>query len=177
MCRLVSTYRLSQACVTLRPMTCIDQGGGMLPGDLNSLVAWIYRHANVSGTPAPLSMALELGIQLVAIPVGASAALLGDSIIWDPTPRLARQQALVLREICRWALREHRLNCDSQTSTELAMAFNAYASRLSNVRSLSVCRDQSESYQPRPLAKVLLHDATRHPVLRSGTRPAAPRSR
>lgn len=147
----------------------------MIERDNNGvLAAWIYRHANVVGHPAPLTMALELGLTLVTLPVGGGATLLGESIIWDPSTRLARQQALVLREICRWTLRQHQQANDNADCTSLAVAFNSYALRRSNVRELTaVC--SSATSPLRPLARVS-HGEVRHPVLRSGTHPALPRS-
>lgn len=138
------------------------------------LAAWIHRHANVVGHPAPLTMALELGLTLVTLPVGGGATLLGESIIWDPSARLARQQALVLREICRWTLRQHQQSNDNEDCTSLAVAFNSYALLRSNVRPLTVVCS-TETGLRRPLAKIS-HGVVRHPVLRSGTHPAVPRS-
>jgi len=151
----------------------------MFESETNVLAAWIYRHSKVVGVPAPLTMALELGLQLIALPVGGGATLVGESIIWDPTTRLSRQQALVLREMCRWVLREHGLQNDTDEGTSLAVAFNSYASRRLNVRQLAARVPDSSQYR-RPLVKASSSSsspANHHPVLRSGTHPALPRSR
>lgn len=144
-------------------------------GDLNTLAAWLYSMAGVIGRPAPLSMAQTLGLTLIALPVGGGATLIADAIVWDPTVSLARQRAMVLRELCRWVVRKHGLSStDSQLAVDLAVAFNAYALRRLNVRPLAAA--SPDASDRRPLAKISL-DADRHPALRTGTIRAVPRQR
>lgn len=97
------------------------------------IVSELYTATLATRVVSPFAFASALGLRLQPSS-DVSAAVRGDEIAWDASLPSARQDALVLREVSRWLLRQHGLNDADECAVKLARKINAYGVRRASLR-------------------------------------------